>query len=158
MSGGEGVPDVEELEFAGWLYRQVDGVWMHDGGGTLASPKVEPNPREQAMLDALVALRSERDQLARWRAEGMEVLDAWDRVYEAAGKPGLLGQSMAAATENEVRRLSAERDRAVEALYGWRGRVDHPHGRHVVHSPEVADVVLALTDQVLAALSSEVQP
>lgn len=40
--------------------------------------------------DEIVALR-------RWKAEATEVIEAWDRVFEAAGQPGPLGGSKAEA-------------------------------------------------------------
>lgn len=53
-----------------------------------------------ADLDQLIA---ERDRLAAWKAEAMTVLGQWDRVWEAAGKPGLLGGSTAEATLSRVK-------------------------------------------------------
>lgn len=46
------------------------------------------------------------DRLERWKAEGMTVLGDWERVYEAAGSPGTLGESKAAAVLALVQRLT----------------------------------------------------
>lgn len=44
----------------------------------------------------------ERDRLAQWKAEATAVLAEWDLVHEALGKPGQLGQSIAAASATAV--------------------------------------------------------
>lgn len=50
-------------------------------------------------------LRSEVTRLRRWKAEASAVLSGWERVYDALGKPGPLGESKAKASEAEVLRL-----------------------------------------------------
>jgi hypothetical protein len=40
---------------------------------------------------------NEIDFLRRWRAEAVQVLDEWERVWEVAGRPGRLGVSKACA-------------------------------------------------------------
>ena len=39
----------------------------------------------------------EREAGARWKAEATEVMREWERVWEALGSPGRLGESKAAA-------------------------------------------------------------
>lgn len=39
---------------------------------------------------------SELERLRRWKAEAIPVLSAWDKVFDALGRPGGLGQSKAA--------------------------------------------------------------
>ena len=46
-------------------------------------------------------LANEIIDLRRWKAEATVVLSEWDQVWEAAGRPGQLGESKAAA----VRRM-----------------------------------------------------
>jgi len=43
------------------------------------------------------------EHLIRWKAEAMMVLDEWERVWEAAGRPGALGESKARAMLRWVR-------------------------------------------------------
>lgn len=49
----------------------------------------------------------EATNLRRWKAEATEVLSNWDKVFEALGRPGRLGESQAAASLAEVQRLTA---------------------------------------------------
>lgn len=51
---------------------------------------------------------TEVERLRQWQREAIIVSDQWDKVYEAAGKPGKLGDSMAMATKAEVERLRAD--------------------------------------------------
>ncbi len=44
-------------------------------------------------------------KLERWKEEATAVLADWDRVYEALGHPGALGESKAKAARQEVVRL-----------------------------------------------------
>lgn len=44
---------------------------------------------------------SELDRLRAWKREALAVLAEWEKVWEAAGRPGVLGESKATA----VRRL-----------------------------------------------------
>lgn len=48
---------------------------------------------------------TELQRLRQWKAEATEVLTAWEQVWEAAGRPGRLGESKAKA----VARLFNER-------------------------------------------------
>lgn len=54
---------------------------------------------------ALRAAATEIERLEKWKAEAMEVLPQWDEVWEALGKPGVLGGSKAAASKAEVEKL-----------------------------------------------------
>lgn len=42
------------------------------------------------------------ETLRRWKAEAMTVLDEWEATWEAAGRPGHLGQSKAVAVRQLV--------------------------------------------------------
>lgn len=62
----------------------------------------------------ILALLAERDELARWKAEARTVLGEWGLVYEAAGSPGKLGESIALATAKEVTALARTAWRLIE--------------------------------------------
>lgn len=46
------------------------------------------------------------EQLRRWKAEAIEVLNGWERVYEALGSPADLGQRKSEAALAAVERLT----------------------------------------------------
>ena len=46
---------------------------------------------------------TELDRLRQWKSEAIAVLDEWEAVWVAAGKPGRLGQSKAAAVRQLFR-------------------------------------------------------
>lgn len=51
---------------------------------------------------------AELAQLRRWKAEAIDVIAQWETAWEAAGRPGRLGESKAAATAREIKRLRFE--------------------------------------------------
>lgn len=55
---------------------------------------------------ARTCTRDELDRLRAWKAEALAVLGEWEFVWEAAGRPGALGESKARA----VARLFTEVD------------------------------------------------
>ena len=64
--------------------------------------------------DQWLEMAEEIDKLRAWKNEAMRVLNDWEDVWIAAGEPGPLGTSKAAAVlvqlarlRNEVERLSA---------------------------------------------------
>lgn len=57
-------------------------------------------------------MRSELMHLRRWKLEATEVIESWERVYEALGDVGGLGQRRSDAVLAEVLRMKAELDRA----------------------------------------------
>src|SRR6186997_2671326 len=62
----------------------------------------------EAMQKMATQLRIHADTLARleaWKAEAITVLDQWEAVWEAAGRPGPIGRSKA----DSVRRLLEQR-------------------------------------------------
>lgn len=65
-----------------------------------------------------MSTRSEVQRLRQWKREALIVLRDWLAVWDAAGRPGELGESLAKATAAEVRRLRAENER----LKDWRQR------------------------------------
>ena len=57
-------------------------------------------------------MRSELMHLRRWKLEATEVIESWERAYEALGDVGGLGQRRSDAVLAEVLRMKAELDRA----------------------------------------------
>lgn len=55
---------------------------------------------------------AELDRLRAWKTEALEVLNAWERVWEAAGKPGRLGSSKADGVRRYIEAVRAEAYRA----------------------------------------------
>ena len=55
-------------------------------------------------------------RLRWWKAEAIAVLDGWERVWVALGRPGPLGASKAAACEAEVARLRLVQDSLLEQV------------------------------------------
>lgn len=58
--------------------------------------------------------RSEVETLRHWKAEAMTVLAEWDQVFDALGG-GRLGESKAAASLDQVQRLTARHDSDIAA-------------------------------------------
>lgn len=78
-------------------------------GGLLLMAGTESSVGHLARLNQinlLAAAADELEHLARWKAEAVEVLSAWEKVWAAAGRPGPLGGSKAEA----VARLYTERE------------------------------------------------
>lgn len=67
-------------------------------------------------------VESEESRLRRWKAEAMEVLGDWDKVFEALGSPGQIGASKAASALAAVQRLTAASEG--QPLYVVRGSDD----------------------------------
>lgn len=61
-----------------------------------------------AAVNALPELLDELERLARWKSEAIQVLNGWDRVHEALGSPGALGQSKHEASAVEVERRKGQ--------------------------------------------------
>jgi hypothetical protein len=59
------------------------------------------------MASDLRRAAAEIERLRAWKAEAAAVLDAWEQVWEAAGRPGRLGSSKPEQTAAEVLRLRA---------------------------------------------------
>lgn len=64
----------------------------------VASDSPENGTLALEMSDALVEI----DRLRRWKDEACQVLDAWESVWNAAGRPGHPGQSKAASVRQWV--------------------------------------------------------
>lgn len=65
-------------------------------------------------------LQVEVEQLRRWRTEATLALNEWDKVYQALGQPGALGDSLAAASLAEIKRLRdalERRNAQMDSLY-----------------------------------------
>lgn len=75
--------------------------------------RVEPNHEAivLAEMHSAKALSAEIESLRRWKAEAMEVLSGWERVWEALGRPGPLGEFKSASSLRAVERLMASADK-----------------------------------------------
>jgi hypothetical protein len=58
---------------------------------------------ELRRLAEALALLDELERLRRWQDEAIQVDDEWQQVWEAAGRPGLLGQSKALAVAEWIK-------------------------------------------------------
>ena len=68
-----------------------------------------------AAAPTLIAdLLAEHDRLTHWKAEGTEVIESWERVYDALGDVGGLGQRRSDAVLAEVLRMKAELDQRTD--------------------------------------------
>lgn len=61
------------------------------------------------------------DQLERWKTQALEVLEHWDNMWEAIGKPGVLGESKSKGVLEEFESLGeyTERLRMELSRHGW---------------------------------------
>jgi hypothetical protein len=66
----------------------------------------EPSQSEGAVDCAIRIIRS----LRRWKAEAMEVLTAWEDVWETAGRPGRLGHSKAKGVRDYIRTMRTTKE------------------------------------------------
>lgn len=71
---------------------------------------VDVEPGEMPLLDEI-------EELRRWKAEATHVLSQWDDVWQAAGSPGPLGSSKAAAVKDLLDRLRVKAEHTQVA--GW---------------------------------------
>jgi hypothetical protein len=90
----------------------VSDDWYQSDAGVWHSLHIDFQPLEfdEADMESwppLVELRSEVARLNRWKAEACQVIDGWERVHEALGSPGGLGESRFVASEREALRLRA---------------------------------------------------
>lgn len=84
---------------------------------------VDVKPGEMPLLDEIEALR-------RWKAEATHVLSQWDDVWQAAGSPGPLGTSNAAAVRGVLDRLREKAERT--KIEGWIVLI-YEHGQPTVN-------------------------
>lgn len=61
---------------------------------------------DDAIADVLTGLVAEVELLMDWKRDAMRVLNGWDRVWEALGKPGPLGAMKSANALAAVQRLT----------------------------------------------------
>ena len=71
---------------------------------------VDVEPGEMPLLDEI-------EELRRWKAEATRVLSEWDDAWEAAGSPGPLGASKAAAVRELLRKLRRKAEHT--KIAGW---------------------------------------
>jgi hypothetical protein len=80
--------------------------WFSFDGNNSAKPELylQFGPRVLT-AEETVALTAEVERLRQWKESAMSVLAEWDQAWEAAGKPGEIGSSIALATKDEIERL-----------------------------------------------------
>ncbi|MEZ5409566.1 MAG: hypothetical protein R2761_16170 [Acidimicrobiales bacterium] len=61
---------------------------------------LRPNGQVEMVLRSTEGPDADLAVLRRWKAEALEVLAAWELVWEAAGRPGPLGGSKAQAVRD----------------------------------------------------------
>lgn len=94
----------------------------------LWEPVRDAQPEPAETLDDIVA---DRRKLAAWKADALILLAQWEQVWEAAGRPGLLGSSKAAsvrewieaASQPDPDTITVNRD-DLQRVLGWIGRMD----------------------------------
>jgi hypothetical protein len=84
---------------------------------------VDVEPGEMPLLDEI-------EELRRWKAEAIHVLSQWDDVWQAAGSPGPLGTSKAAAVRDLLDRLRERAERT--EIEGWIVLI-YEHGQPTVN-------------------------
>lgn len=91
---------IERLNDAGYGIYQLEGnvvVTAQAHNRWIAAARFAEQLQRQAIGDAATI-----DRLAGWKESAMSVLAEWDRAWEAAGRPGHLGQSRAEATRQWI--------------------------------------------------------
>lgn len=63
----------------------------------LSDPFFDMSPWAKAVKPRLVEAVNELEELRRWKEEAISVLQDWDLVWEAMGKPGELGTTKSGA-------------------------------------------------------------
>lgn len=67
-------------------------------------------------INLLLDAQHEIHALLRWKGEATLALSRWDRVWEDAGQPGMLGDTKWFAVSTHIRTLQARLDTITEAL------------------------------------------
>ena len=75
------------------------------------NPDLVAQLRRQAEIDTAAL-----NDLRRWKAEATTVLEEWEAVWEAAGRPGQLGGSKAEAVHDWVRRRDGDAGPTTDVL------------------------------------------
>jgi hypothetical protein len=99
------------------VYRGTGLGWDVDGpeSGIRGQFDVEADAELIAAAPGIIAdLLAEHDRLTHWKAEGTEVIESWERVYDALGDVGGLGQRRSDAVLAEVLRMKAELDQRTD--------------------------------------------
>lgn len=112
--------DLDALEAhvkAGWPIGEVRAI------GLVAALRLELAGRRSDREKAAEAVLNEQlrttnaeakvERLTAWKDEALTVLADWEKVYDALGRPGLLGESKARAALVEVEALRARIDPAL---------------------------------------------
>jgi hypothetical protein len=70
--------------------------------------KFDPKPKT-----VVAVLAAHAQKLEDWKESALSVLSEWDEVWEAAGKPGILGASKAASVREYISKCRAQKPEAV---------------------------------------------
>lgn len=120
-------------------------------GPTTCRVKVLANGHTVTLFDDSIEF-GEVEHLWRWKQEAMQVLAAWDRLWEDLGKPGKLGQS----------KVEASREHILKTLESLRGGFLQAHMAFSGSGDRVAMVCMrahhANANRVIEALGGEVTP
>ena len=114
-------PDEDEDVMMGSLVARISDCIAERDAERAARERAEAEARQlreltegdpYSIYHEAAEMRSELMHLRRWKLEAAEVIESWERVYEALGDVGGLGQRRSDAVLAEVLRMKAELDRA----------------------------------------------
>lgn len=71
---------------------------------------------DDTIADVLTGLVTEVERLMDWKRDAMRVLNGWDRVWEALGEPGPLGQMKSDNALAAVQRLTMLGNQLADAV------------------------------------------
>ena len=87
---------------------RAEARWPDDIKATHLMPYSDCSANQIAKrVGCICCIREQVEPLEAWKESAIKVLGEWDKVHEALGKPGKLGESMAAASLAEVQKLRA---------------------------------------------------
>jgi hypothetical protein len=61
--------------------------------------------RLEVMEAHALRLESELERLVEWKASALKTIESWDKVWEAAGKPGRIGQYKSGAVRDFIQTI-----------------------------------------------------
>lgn len=70
----------------------------------------------ECLTERAMPAEQRETELKAWKESAMSVMAEWDKVYEALGRPGFIGSSMAASSLDEVKQLRQTIQALVDAL------------------------------------------
>jgi hypothetical protein len=79
--------------------------FIYPGDAMRQMKAMEAVDRSAHILPSSLDWASDVLELRAWKESAMSVLSEWDQVWETLGRPGRLGDSIAAASKKEVERI-----------------------------------------------------